>query len=105
LLHEGSGWGALERRRRERANEPPSASSALPCPKQTVRPEQTPWLELLEKGELPPRPASLDAGSLMVQPQWRDLLEQSVAQGNQSAHWLASYHLGVMRYRAGDLAA
>src|SRR5439155_19413735 len=97
LLHEGSGWGALERRRPEPANEPPFASSALPFPNQTIGPEQPPWLKLLEKGELPPRPASLDAGSLMVQPQWRYLLEQSVAQGNQSAHWLAWYHLGVMR--------
>jgi hypothetical protein len=40
----------------------------------------------------------------MVQSEWRRTLERSVAQGPGGAHWLGWYHLGVMRYRAGDLA-
>jgi hypothetical protein len=55
---------------------------------------------LLERGELPKRPAIEAPGSLMVQPEWRDLLERSAG-----ANWLAWYHLGVMRFRAGDRKA
>jgi hypothetical protein len=102
LLHEGSGWGALERRRRAVAEEPPFASEALPFPNSTLGEEQNPWLALLEKGELPYRSPSQDPGSLMVQPEWHQLLETTVREGK--SHWLTWYHLGVMRYRAGDLA-
>ena len=101
LLHQGSGWGAVERRRREVANQPPFASDALPFPDSSIGDEQRPWLALLETGVLPRRPTSQDPGSLMVQPQWRELLERSVT--GSGGHWLAWYHLGVMRYRAGDL--
>jgi predicted TPR repeat methyltransferase len=40
----------------------------------------------------------------MTQPQWRELLEQSVNTGGRAAHWTGWYHLAVMHYRAGDLA-
>ena len=39
---------------------------------------QKPWLALLETGALPYRAATEDPGSLMVQPEWRDLLEKSI---------------------------
>jgi tetratricopeptide (TPR) repeat protein len=61
------------------------------------------WMTLMDQGELPYRPPAHDPGALMVQPEWRELLERAV-EGNRNAHWLASYHLGVMRYRAGDRA-
>ena len=103
LLHHGSGWGALERRRREVAGETPFVSSALIFPNSSIGEEQMPWLALLENGFLPARPAALDPGSLMVQPQWRNMLEESVSE-SPGSHWLAWYHLGVMRYRANDAA-
>jgi len=62
-----------------------------------------PWLALLDRGKLPERPASVDPGSLMVQPEWRDILERALQQ-NHGDHWLSWYHLGVMRYRAADRA-
>lgn len=103
LLHEGSGWGALERVRREHAKQPPFASSALPLPISSIDDEQMPWVALLESGELPYRSPSSDPGSLMVQPEWHALLESAVRTG-RGDHWLSWYHLGVMRYRAGDVA-
>ena len=103
LLHHGSGWGALENRRRRAAGEPPFASAALPFPEEALSAEQAPWLALLERGTLPPRPATSDPGSLMVQPEWRQLLEASIERPGGS-HWLSWYHLGVMRFRAGDVA-
>jgi hypothetical protein len=103
LLHQGSGWGALERRRRQRAGERPFAEGrALPFPDSAIGDEQLPWLALLETGLLPARPAAAEPGSLMVQPEWHDLLERSVRGGGAGAHGLAWYHLGVMRYHAGD---
>jgi len=102
LLHQGSGWGALERRRREMAGEKPFASATLPFPDAAIEEEQMPWLALLETGALPHRPPSTDPGSLMVQPEWREKLEQSIKKGD--ADWLTWYHLGVMRYRATDQA-
>src|SRR5207253_2219116 len=67
VLHHGSGWGALERIRRQRANQPAFGSSALPFPDNSIGEEQKPWLALLERGELPRRAPSDEPGSLMVQ--------------------------------------
>jgi hypothetical protein len=101
LLHRGSGWGALELRRRARAGQGPFASPAIPFPDDSLGPAQAPWLALLERGALPERPAAQEPGSLLVQPEWRALLERSVADG-RAGDWMSWYHLGVMRYRAGD---
>jgi hypothetical protein len=102
MLHSGSGWGALELHRRRRAGEPALASSAAtPFPDSSLGDEQAPWLMLLNEGAMPSRDPSQSPGSLMVQPEWRDLLEASLSQ-RQGEHWLSWYHLGVMRYRAAD---
>ena len=87
LLQTGSGWGALEIKRRGAAISP-----ALVFPKLDA--EQQPWVTLLETGALPESDAP---GSWMIQPEWRELLEQS-----QRRHWLAWLHLGVMRVEAFD---
>jgi hypothetical protein len=113
ILHHGSGWGALENRRRRAAGQPPFASEAIPFPDESITHaipfpdesithEQMPWLALLERGTLPRRPASAEPGSFMVRPGWRDLLEASVTRP-EGSHWLSWYHLGVMRFRAGDV--
>ena len=104
LLHLGSGWGALENRRRRAAGAPSFATDALPFPDEALSAEQAAWLALLERGTLPPRAASDDPGSLMVQPEWRQLLQASVDRPGGS-HWASWYHLGVMHFRAGDANA
>jgi tetratricopeptide (TPR) repeat protein len=46
----GSGWGALEERRRARAGEVPLSDPGSPFGPDTLGPAQRPWLELLEHG-------------------------------------------------------
>ncbi len=98
----GSGWGALEARRL-RARSPSQAPETALADDDALGPEQAPWLALLEKGRLPEKDPEIEPGGWMVQQEWRDMLEQSVARGD-SDHWLAWLHLGVMRYAGEDRA-
>ena len=104
ILHRGSGWGALERRRRQRANEGPFCPDAMPFDDASLGDEQTPWLALLEEGALPCRSPTALPGAWMVQAEWRDLLEPSVRK-RQGDHWLARLHLGVMYYHTQEFDA
>lgn len=101
-LCRGSGWGALERRRRERSGEPPFLPAALPFHDATLGDDQAPWLALLETGNFPEGdPDGPDPGAWMVQTEWRALLEAAVKKPD-NAHWRTWLHLGVMRFDAGD---
>lgn len=101
--HRGSGWGALERRRRALSSEPPLAGPALPFGDETLEPEQQPWLQLLEEGALSAPDPTAPPPSYMDQEAWRALLERSLASG-RSDHWFAWLQLGVMHLAAGRLA-
>ncbi|NPV48105.1 MAG: DUF5107 domain-containing protein [Armatimonadetes bacterium] len=103
LLFRGLGWGALENARCAQCNEPSGIPPELPFDQDDLSADQQPWLELLQTGALPPRAAHEEPGQFMVQPEWRALLEASVAAG-RSDHWLAWLHLGVMRLEDGDAA-
>jgi hypothetical protein len=103
ILHEGAGWGALERRRREKWGDSDAtlfAPAALPFPDSTLGPDQSPWIALLDTGELPLHPPTAFPLSPMVQPEWQTLLENSLAAG-KGDHWLSWYQIGVMRYADG----
>ena len=103
ILHNGSGWGALERRRRELSGEKPFSSTAMVFSDDSLGNDQAPWLALLEHNALPCRdPADLP-GAWMVQAEWKDLLQASIRKGH--GHWLAWLHLGVMHYHAGESLA
>ncbi len=101
ILQTGSGWGALENRRRTSASGSPIASSATPLPDSTLCDEQEPWLRLLDEGALPYREPQQLPGAYMTDSAWRDLLESALA-ANRGAHWLSWLHVGIMRYRGGD---
>ena len=105
MIQQGSGWGALERLRRETAGEPPLPGSARLFGEDTLGPDQAAWLSLLRTGVMPEGDPEQPPESFMVQTEWRDLLEASVRRGGAGAHWLAWLHLGVMRGYAGDHAA
>jgi tetratricopeptide (TPR) repeat protein len=104
ILHRGSGWGALERRRRLAMGEPAFCGSATPFDDQSLGEAQEPWLSLLTKGEFTcPSPAQ-PPKAWMIQSQWRDMLQQSLRrsgiparQDTQPAeNWFAYLHLGTM---------
>jgi hypothetical protein len=99
-LSSGSGWGALEVRRRAAQRET-AFPAALAFPDATLQPEQHRWLALLETGRLPESDPDALPGEWMIQPEWRALLEQGL-QKPASRHWFALLHLGVMRIEAGD---
>lgn len=101
IFHRGSGWGALEQKRRKAAGEPPLCGPEVVFDDASIGEAEAPWLSLLENGELPPQPTSRAPRSYMAQPEWGELLEPSVASG-RSQHWYAWLQLGVLRYAAGD---
>lgn len=103
ILHDGSGWGALERHRRAAANEPMFASDALVFPDRTMGDAQDPWLNLLERGFLPQAAPEEPLSSFMVQPEWHSLLEKAIVEPCNN-HWLSWLHLGIMRYHWQDYA-
>ncbi|MFQ6097440.1 MAG: DUF5107 domain-containing protein [Armatimonadota bacterium] len=101
VLHRGSGWGALERLRRQAAKEPPFCGEELVFDDASLGEAQEPWRRLLEAGELPAQDPHTPPRSYLVQSEWREMLEDSLRRG-RSAHWFAWLQLGVMRYHAGD---
>jgi hypothetical protein len=98
LIQHGSGWGTLERLRREKMGEPPFASAEMPFDEGSLGEAQAAWLELLKTGQFPEN-ASPPVGSFMVQSEWKALLEKAV---ETSPNWLACLHLGLMRHYTGD---
>ena len=104
ILHRGSGWGALERKRRERFGERPFCSAGLVFDDESLGHDQTPWLALLQDGVLPENKPDDVPGSWMIQREWFSLLEASVQQPGGD-HWLAHLHLGMMYYAEGNTEA
>ena len=96
LLHVGSGWGALEGRLRSvgRGFDRP----ATPFPAESLGPEQSAWVELLDSGRLPSAHPDSPPPSYLVAPAWADRLEDSPADD-----WLTWLHRGVARHHAGDI--
>jgi len=101
LFQRGSGWGALERQRREAAGEPPFCSAGLAFDAASLTAEQAPWLSLLREGAMPAVDATDAPRGFMVQGEWRAPLEDAVAAG-RAANWLGWLHLGLLRYHTGD---
>jgi len=98
ILHQGSGWGALEMERRKSRNESPAPSSFV-FPKESLGDEQRKWFTLLNDGSLPEQSPLEIPGDWMVQNEWRELLEISVS---KAPNWYALLHLGVMRLEQFD---
>ncbi|WP_193726503.1 DUF5107 domain-containing protein [Paenibacillus guangzhouensis] len=99
LLSRGSGWGALERVRRERQGE-----QAIPLgfvfEDITLDAPQYPWLALLEEGWLPDQDVRSIPASWMIQAEWFKLLEASISRTEQPS-WVSLLHYGVMLYEEG----
>lgn len=102
ILQYGSGWGALELRRRAVHPGDVPIPASFVFPDHTLGPQQDRWLALLEHGTLPEQDPARPPGEWMVQPEWQALLENSLRENNPN--WFALLHLGVMRLEAFDEA-
>jgi len=104
IIHRGSGWAALEERRKQAAGERTVPTPGLVFDSESITTDQMPWLSLLENGFLQERAPKDEPGAWMVQSDWRILLEKSLDHplGN---HWLTHLHLGVMYFASGLMAA
>lgn len=128
VLHMGSGWGALERLRRQKMRDGVVAGESVAPDKQAgslsvdfnpseAAPEgmpgysvsldgnsvepQYPWLVLLLKGYFPDSNVNEIPLSWMVQEEWLKMLEESLkVPANRT--WTAYMHLGVMLYEKGE---
>jgi hypothetical protein len=114
IVQQGSGWGALERRRRERSGEKPFCPPSMVFGDDSLGADQEFWMALLvdrcktcpyEDGALPYfHPTAPLPGGWMIQSEWRQLLENA-ANAGRGDHWLTWLHLGVMYYSEGDIDA
>lgn len=102
IIQQGSGWGALERVRREHMGQSPFCSPSLVFGDESLGDAQSPWLELLRNGAFPRGKPDGPPADCVIGLEWLALLEQAILQG-RNAHWLAWLHLGVMRYHNGDM--
>ena len=103
VIQQGSGWGALENRRREVFGEPAISSSGLRFDADSLTNEQIPWINLLEEGSFPVSDPGTPPRGYLVGDQWLDLLERAM-QNDAAQNWLTYFHLGVMKSYAGDLS-
>ncbi|GMR10896.1 MAG: DUF5107 domain-containing protein [Anaerolineae bacterium] len=101
LYHRGSGWGALERRRREASGEPPFDPAGLVFDDHSLGEEQLPWIALIERGSFPAAASEKAPSSFVVGDEWCSRLAR-LLEANQEDNWLAWLHMGVMRHADGN---
>jgi hypothetical protein len=101
ILHRGSGWGALERHRRQSDGQPGLGGEAVPFDDLALGPDQTPWLSLLRNGALPTAPPHQPPRGVVVGDAWRATLERSLRESGNGS-WIAWLYLGVMQWFSGD---
>jgi len=94
LVHQGSGWGALEALRCQRMGDGPLPESVC-FPFSSIGEEQYPWYALLTNGVLPEESADVIPPSWMVDPKWLALLEESLDRPGGET-WCSRLHQGVM---------
>ncbi len=97
VIQKGSGFGALENRRRKKTGE-----RLLPAHLDFGEPEETQrhWLTLLETGVLPCPPADEAPPSYMVDDAWFTLVRHSREQDGQN--WYAAYMEGLFHISRGS---
>lgn len=91
----GSGWGALENRRRQTLGEAP-LSPVCAFPTASLTSAQAPWMALMEDGGFPEMDPLLPPMGYQIGPAWKELLQ--VAEVN----WDQQNQLGVLHYALGD---
>ena len=92
MIMEGSGWGALELLRREKADER-KFTPHLDFGKTSA--EQKDWIALMNESSMPEHDPLSVPVSFMYQPEWTAMLERAV-EGPDRFNWYARYQLGII---------
>ena len=102
MIQRGSGWGALERHRRQASRRNLLDLPGTPFDDLSLSEEQFPWIQLLENGSFPRRDPEMAPRGFVIDANWQKKLEDSLDQRDED-NWLAWLHLGLMRHHTGDL--
>jgi len=102
VLHQASGWGYLETRRREIFGLPSLDIAEGLYSRDSVGSGEKPWLALIEEGRLPPRDPREDPGEYIASLEWKHLLSNGEAPAKTSA-WHCLLHLGILEYNANNM--
>ena len=97
IVATGSGWGAVERLRRNDAGTAWFDDAGTPFPDSTCGPDQEDWLTLLRTGQLPPRSPSDAPASYVTGGDWERRLDAA------RPSWLTEYFGAVLAHGRGDL--
>lgn len=103
LLHSGSGYGALELRRRAKYGDG-WAPKGMIFPESTLGDEQSLWLTLTETGNFPETDPGEVPASYLVNDDWMALLQKAMEK-EENQHWNAWLHYGIMQAEQGDFEA
>jgi len=101
FFQEGTGWGALERRRREVFTEQLLSWRGLIFDDDTLTDPQSPWISLIEAGSFPVGNPESPPEGYVVDAKWGEILEPYL-ENKAKENWLAWYHAGLIRYYAGN---
>lgn len=99
ILFAGSGWGALENMRREKAGE---RQIAPHLDFGEVGPEQDAWVSLLRFDHMTEPDPDVVPPSYMLQEEWTKMLERACDSADRF-NWYAHYQLGMIRAACGDI--
>lgn len=102
ILHHGSGWGALEKARRQTDGDAPMCGPEMPFPDRSVTKREGPFLRLLDGA-----PGSewdpMNPPGQYVGPEWRPVLQTALRRDpNDAWAWL---QLGIVHFQLGDRVA
>lgn len=89
ILHEGSGWGALEKKRNISF-----VPIHLEFPLTTIGEEQQSWIDLLEKDIFQESP------SFLISTEWVEIMKKALSDDPKNTHLLT--HLGIASYENGQ---
>ena len=93
----GSGWGAFESRFG-------AVSDICVFPKDSMNEKQAEWNFLLDNGYLPENEGKIPPVSYVTDAPVLELLEKS-KKTDKGNHWYTLYHIGIIRYKQGDIDA
>ena len=102
IFHAGSGWGALETRRRPAGEPPFPGLPGVVFPAGSCGGDQAPWLALLDGGTIARRPVTDEPGAFGTV-EYLAALEASFGRPG-GRNWLSLFHWGVLLWQDGKTA-